>query len=131
MKFITNEEWKVLLEQPNEILINEILSRVYNAAVEEAIKKLPEVVTRMVKNTTATQIMTKEFFAANKGFDKHTEIVAGVLEDIESQYPNKDYKDVMAEAVPLIREKIAASKNIPDLSLDCPDNPNLDGNGVI
>lgn len=131
MKFISKEECEILGMGLDEELLNEILSRVYNAAIEEAIKKLPDVVSRMVRNTTATQVMTKKFFSVNKGFDKHTDIVAGVIEDIESQYPNKDYKDILSDAIPIIKQKISITENLPALSLDTPSSINLNGNGVI
>lgn len=131
MKFITKEECETLGIGADADLLNEILSRVYNAAIEAAIRKLPEVVSRMVANTTAVQTMTKDFFNRNKDFDTHKEIVAAVIQDVESKNPAWDYNKILNEAEGSIKEKIVATKNIPKLSLDKPTKVNLDGNGVI
>jgi len=131
MKFISDEEWKIMGAEPNAELINEVLTRVYNSAVEAAIRKLPDVVSRMVASTTATQAMTKDFFARNKGFDEHKEIVAAVVQDVESLHPDSNYAEILKMAEVGIKEKISAISKMPKLPLDKPSEVNLSGNGVL
>ncbi len=131
MKFISKEECEILGLGEKEELLNEILSRVYNGAIEGSIKKLPEVISRLMVSTAATQKMTKQFFADNEEFEDHKEIVAAVVQDIDSLHPDWNYGDIMEEAKPIIKEKIAAIKNKSDLQLGLPDEVNLKGNGVI
>lgn len=131
MKFISNEEWKVLNAQPDEVLINEILSRVCNAAVEGALRKLPEVVSRLMATTSATKALTQKFFEENKDFESHENIVTTVVQEVESLHPNWDYATILNESKDIIKQKITAEKNMPTLELDIPKDIKLDGNGVI
>lgn len=129
--FISREEWKAIQEAEDETLINEILSRVYNAAIETCIRKMPEMISRMVATTTATKAMTKDFFDKHKEFENHKEIVGSVIQDVESKHAGWDYKAILNEAAPVIQAKIDAVKTMPNLALDKPKTVNLDGNGVI
>ena len=131
MKFISEEEWKELIKSPDATLMNEILSRVYNGAIEAAIRKLPEVVTRMVASTTAQQAMTKDFYGRNAGFEDHKVTVTSVVEEVESAHPELDYDAILKKAEPIIKEKIEAVKCAEDLPLDLPKEVNLEGNGVL
>ena len=131
MKFISNEEWKALSEQKDETLVNEILSRVFNSAVESAIRQLPEVVSRMVASTAATKAMTNKFLDRNKEFKDHQRIVTLVLQDIESKNADWDYEKILEEAEPIIKEKIKAEKEVPALPMDKPENVKPDANGVL
>ena len=132
MKFITKEELDRIGSTTNgEELLNEILTRVHNAAVEYTLRKLPEIVDKMVVNATAHQAMQKDFFSRNEEFIKHRNIVAQVIQDIESLNSNMNYTDILKKAEPIIKEKILALKDIEKLPLDLPAAVNLDGNGVI
>ena len=132
MKFITREELDRISNTSNgEELLNEILTRVYNAAVEAAIRKLPEVVSRMVSNTSATQAMTKDFFNRNKIFEDHKDIVRSVIQDVESQHPEWDYAKILEASASIINDKIKIDPKQIDLPLDKPAIVNLDGNGVL
>lgn len=129
MKFISQEEWKRLTEEMDESLMNEILSRVYNAAVEKTLTKIPELLSRMVKTATVTHAMTEDFFTRNASFKEHKDIVTQVVRDVESRNPDWDYTKILNHAEPLIKEKI--SVDIPNLECNIPEKVNLKGNGVI
>lgn len=129
MKFISSEEWKRLTEEQDESLMNEVLSRVHNAAVENTIRKIPELLSRMVKTTTATHAMTEDFFKRNELFKKHRDTVMQVVRDVESRNPDWDYTKILNAAEPLIKEKL--SIKIPSLDTGIPKEINLKGNGVI
>lgn len=129
MKFISNEEWLRLTTEKDENLMNEILSRVFNAAVEKTIIKIPELVSRMVKTVSATQAMTEDFFTRNESFKAHRDIVMQVVRDVESRNPDWDYTKILNHAEPLIKEKLSVV--IPEIELTVPEKVNLNGNGVI
>lgn len=131
MKFISKEEWETLNAQQNEDLINEVLSRVYNAAIEKALTKLPEVVSRMVANTAANKAMTTEFYSKHEEFVYHKEIVASVVQEIDAQNPGKNYSEILEEAVPIIEQKIKAAEKAKSLLLDKPSEISLNGNGIL
>lgn len=131
MKFISKEEWKALSKQTDEILINEVLSRVFNRAVETAILKLPDTISRLMVSTTATQNMTKDFFKRNSSFEEHKDIVASVTQDVESLHPEWNYEEILKEAEGVIKFKIEVLPKQGSLPLDKPEKVNLDGNGIL
>lgn len=131
MKFISDVEWKRLQDEMDEKLLNEILSRVHNSAVEKVLTKLPEVISRMISSTVALQNMTKDFFARNSSFQDHKDIAASVIQDVESLHPDWTYEEVLKEAEGVIKLKIEATKGQQILPLDKPKEVNLDGNGVL
>jgi hypothetical protein len=131
MRFISDEEFEELKKAETAELLNEVLTRLHTRAIEDCIKMLPEVVTRMVANTTATNAMTKDFYSRNKGFKDHKEIVMSVVQEVESQNPGLDYSEILKKAEPIIKKKIGNEKLSKGLSCDLPDKVNLDGNGVI
>lgn len=107
MKFVSRKEWDELqLQHGNEELLNEILSRVCNKAMEDTLRKLPEVVSRMLKSTIATQNMSKDFFDRNKDFVNYPDIVNSVVQDTESKNPNASYKDILKDSESVIQSRI-------------------------
>jgi hypothetical protein len=131
MKFISKEESEILGLGADEDLLNEILSRVYNAAIEKALTKLPEVVSRMVANTAANKAMTKEFYSKNERFVGHKEIVASVVQEMDAQNPGKNYSEILEEAAPIIEQKIETIEKQKSLLLDKPSEISLNGNGIL
>lgn len=131
MIFVTKEEWKKITESEDEGPINEGLSRLYNKAVEDTIRRLPEVISRMLANTAAIQSMTKEFFAKNKDFEAHKPTVAAVVQEVESANPGLSYDKILEKAEPLIRAKINAVVTTKDFPMWKPEAVNLNGNGIL
>ena len=131
MKFISDEEWRELQIAESPYVMNEILSRVYNGAIEAALTQLPEVAVAMIKNTGAVKAMSEDYFKRNKEFKDHKDIVTSVLQEVEVSNPAWDYEKILKESEGKIKEKIGAVSNIEQLSLDMPENPNRNANGVI
>lgn len=137
MKFISPEECEKLRNAPDtetfSILLNEVLSRVCNAATEGSIRKIPEVVTRLVATSTATKAMTVDFYDKNKDFVDHKDIVNSVVQDIDSKNPEYDYAKMLEVATPIIKEKIRGGNLDSKLPCDLPGDVNLKlkGNGEI
>lgn len=131
MIFVTREEWQQVRESESERPINEVLSRLYNKAVEDTLRKLPEVISRMLANTAAIQSMTKAFFEKNKDFEAHKPTVAAVVQEVESANPGLNYDKILELAEPVIREKINAVTGIKDFPLWKPEAVSLNGNGIL
>lgn len=133
-EFISKEEFKKMREADEETgrkLMNEVLSRLCNYSNEAMVRMFPDLVSRMVKNTTATQAMTKEFYEKNPDLKDHKDIVTSVVQDVDSRYPELDYGEMLKKAEPIVREKIKNMKLSKDLPCDLPEKVNLKRNGVI
>ena len=131
MKFISDEEFKELKKAETPELFNEILSRVCNAAIENTIRRWPDVATRLTATAIATKAATKEFYDKNKDFIDHKDIVTAVVQDIDSKDPTLSYGEMLKKAEPIVREKIKNEKLHKGLPCALPDKVNLKGNGVI
>lgn len=135
MKFASDEECEKLRNAPDQetfsILLNEILSRVHSSSIETTMRKLPDILSRMVANTTTTQAMTNEFFKNNPEFKDHKNIVAAVVEELDSKEPGRDYDKILEDAKPIIEEKIRFAGSEKDMPVDLPTKVNLGGNGAI
>ncbi len=100
---------------------------------------LPELVGNLMTHHAALLDLNKTFYAANKDFAAHKPIVQSVVEQLEGKNPTMEYKDILRDAVPIIRERIAVQagldmttvkrpdRHLPGLTIDAnvrdPENP--------
>lgn len=105
--FISQDEFKQLVDAKDEVLLNEILSRVFNKAVETAICSMPDIITRLIKSISATQKMSADFFDANKEFKNHLDIVTAAIQEVEAAHSDWNYDRILTESVPIIKQKVA------------------------
>lgn len=96
---------------------------IINAAVEQTLLKIPEVVGNLITNHAAKIRLNKEFYTKYPEFEKHRELVASVIESVEGKDFTKETKQIIEEAVPEIRRRIAKVKN---LEMKKVEKPNLD-----
>ena len=122
------------LEELNKInsgnleTFNEVLLRVHNNSVEEAIKATPEIAMKLVDITSGLAKVVKDFSDANPDFAGNDTIVKKCIQEVEAENPEKSYKDILAIATPKIKQEI---KNI-SAQLDIPNEQlTLNGMGVI
>lgn len=104
--FITEEETLKILADGDSQLLNEVLDRVYNKAVERALLLLPETVARLSKRNEAITILLKQFIGENKNFLNHKELVLQVVQEIEIKNPNLKFDEILTLAKPTIEQKI-------------------------
>jgi hypothetical protein len=134
MEFITKEEARTLAEgsadKQHEVL-NELCARVYSRAVEDTIRKIPSVMSRLLVSIPAQKLLVEDFYKRNPDFIDHKDVVTKVIERIESDNPGKDYSALLVEAEQEIRKHITACSATKSLPMDKPTEVNLDGNGVL
>ena len=98
---------------------------IINAAIEKLLLMLPEVIGNLITNHAALAKINKEFYDKHSEFRKHKDVVASVVERIESLNTMDDYKSILEKSVPEIKKAIADTKNLnmtdvakPDLNFD-------------
>lgn len=104
--FITEEETLKILTEGDSKLLNEVLERVYNKAVEKALLMLPEVVGRLGKRNEIITSLLKQFLSENKNFLNHKELVLQVVQEIEIKNPSLKFDEILLLAKPTIEQKI-------------------------
>jgi len=101
---------------------------IINEAVERALLKIPEVVGTLMATYAGKVRDSKEFYDKHPEFNDHRNVVAAVIEDMENKNIGRSIKDLMEEAIPIIRKRILQTKSL-DTKVN--QSPKLDFNGVL
>jgi len=85
--------------------------RIVNRSVEKALLMLPEVVGNLIMSQVSMVRLNKTFYSNNPEFT-NKELVSSIVEEIESENPGLKYEEILARAVPFIREKMGLMKGL-------------------
>lgn len=85
---------------------------IINAAVERAMLALPETVGHLITNHMSMMKLNEEFYTEHPEFKERKDVVAAVMEMVEGENPLAEYKDLLAKAVPKIKERLVIVKDI-------------------
>jgi hypothetical protein len=113
------------------VIINEILSRVYNRAVEDALRQTPDLMLRLFVSMQAQQETKKDFYDRNPDFKNYLDIVQSVVQKVEAKNPDKSYEFILGLSEPMIRQQIVMMADLKKLPLDKPKEVNRDGKGIL
>ena len=94
--------------------------KIINKVTEKLLLSLPEVIGNLITNHIALLDMNKDFYLQHPELRDKKDIVASVVEMIEGRDPTVDYKDILNQAVPEIKERI---RQVEGLNLNTPTNP--------
>lgn len=94
------------------MITEEERQEIIDLAVEEMLRRLPEVVGNLVVSNTVYSKLSEEFYSKHKEFTNHKEIVQTVVAQIEGNDPTKEFETILTEAVPRIRQQIQMKKNV-------------------
>lgn len=134
MQFMTKEEVLRMRDANVEeavYIVNEILTRVYNKAVEKALTDTPDLMLRLFMSQQAQKEMVIAFYDKNPEFKEHRDIVRAIVQKVESENPGKNYSFILGLSEPMIRQKIAKWATLKELPLDKPEQVNRDGTGIL
>jgi len=106
----------VITEEERQSIINE--------AVEKALLVLPEVVGNLMMSQARNQKLIKEFYTKHPDLVSNEHIVAATVEQVEGNNPGLKYEEILTKSVPLIRERLNASKKLDTKNISRP-NRNL------
>jgi len=116
MEFMSKAECATLFGSNESTLINEILERVYNKAIEDTLKYLPEIITSLIVKTKGIETIFKKFEELNPELaNKKQEIMQMVME-IEGENGALSLEEIL-EKVP---ERIKAIMREPEIPKDQP-----------
>jgi hypothetical protein len=99
-------------EERNEII---------HAACEKALLMLPEVVGQLMAHHATLLDLNRTFYKEHPDFVAHTPIVRSVIEQLEGSRPTAEYKDLLRDAVPIIRERMTMQSNLDMTTVKRPD----------
>jgi hypothetical protein len=90
--------------------LNKMCEAVVLQSVESTLRSIPSMLGRLIEITTVTKDLLADLFKENPEFAEYKSIVAGVVQETDSQYPGMDYQQILKLAVPAIKERIALYK---------------------
>lgn len=110
MNFITPEEWQAMKTATSPNVLNEILTRMHHRTVEDALRSMPELISRLVRKSQTMQQTTAEFFDKNKDFKDHKAVVAEAVMQVELKNPTADYSTILELATPEIAKTLRSTQ---------------------
>jgi len=118
MDFITREEWNKIKSEDSVDLLNEVLTRFFNKAVETSLRSMPELISRLVKKSVIINQLNKKFFDDNPKFLDNKEIVNSTVMEIELRNPGATYEEILKLSIPEINKKLIVVKEVPKTNFD-------------
>jgi len=103
---------------------------IIDAAVEKALLAIPEVVGNLMAQHATYNKLNSQFYSDHPELKNKKEVVAAVIEMMDSQNPGIEYSKLLEKALPEIRKRVAMTDNMSVTSI----SPNLNlnfGNGDL
>lgn len=131
IEFITVEEYEDLNGSSYHIYVdklNEILNRVYDKAVEDTLRSIPQVVGSLSKHAVKLNELSKDFYKTNPDLTDHKELVGKTISKIESENPGLAYEEVLKKVLPEVRNSVSKLKLFDNSPVTKnPGQPSLNG----
>lgn len=108
--FKDKEEYEKVFEDPK--LMNEVLLRVHNKAVEKTIRMLPQVIKNVVDTHMVVHSKTADFFKENEDLLPHREFVGFVANDLATKNPDWSVGKLFEELAPEVRKRLGLRNKI-------------------
>jgi hypothetical protein len=89
--------------------IEEFVTFIIHKAVQESMRMLPQVMNHIVQQTDHIHRLAIKFYDNNKDLVGQERLVGAIIEQLESQYSELSYEQLLEKAAPLARLKIKQS----------------------
>ncbi len=90
----------------------EIIEEAVNKAVEKTLLLIPEIVGNLMSSHAALHKINTKFYSDYPEFKDKKDVVASVVEMIESKNPLAKYEEILKKSVPEIRQRMLTLKNL-------------------
>jgi S-adenosylmethionine synthetase len=110
MEFLTEEEFLEITVNGKKEVFEEVLTRVFNKAIESAMCHIPVMVARLSKKVEVTNKLLSKYFEDNPDFLKYPDIMAKAIQEIEMEFTGMSFEDVIEKAQPIIQKRIDSVK---------------------
>jgi hypothetical protein len=97
-------------------------------AIEKSMLMLPDVIGNLMANHAALAKINSKFYADHPELRDKKDIVASVVEELDSKNPGMEYSKLIELALPIIKER---TKIIDKLDTKTVQEPKRNFNGVI
>ena len=97
-------------------------------AIERALLAIPEVIGNLIASHVSLTKANKKFYSDYPELAEDKNLVASVVELVDSKNPGVDYEELLKKALPEIRERIKLTSGIDTASVSRPEKRDLDLN---
>jgi len=104
--FCTEGELLKITVEGSTATLNEVLQRVYNKAIEQALCHIPDIVNKLSKKVQQINVVMDRYLKDNPSFKDHQDIVIKTVQAIEIEHTGMQFEDVLQLAQPIIEKKI-------------------------
>jgi hypothetical protein len=104
-------------------LLNSLIERIKDEAVEKALKLLPSVMGHLMTQHIALTRLGENLLKDNPEFKEKRDIVQRTLEEFEANNPGVPIEEVLQKAIPSIREKIKITSQLDVTRVEKPQLP--------
>lgn len=108
--FKDKSEYEKVFEDPK--LMNEVLLRVHNKAVEKTMKLMPQIIKNVVDTHMAIHTKTAEFFKKNEDLLPHREFVGYVANDLAGRNPDWSLGRLFEELGEEVRKRLGLKEKV-------------------
>jgi len=98
-------------------VLDEVLDRVYNKAVERALTLMPNTVASLIKFATNLKNVEDSYMKANNDLVEHTDRLKELIGSTSSEHPDWDVAKVVDESGKDLRRELKTISNIGALDL--------------
>ena len=85
---------------------------IVSEAIERALLSIPEVIGNLISSHVSHTKVNKKFYEDYPDLAQTKDIVASVVEVVDSENPGMDYEKLLKKALPKIRERILVTKDL-------------------
>lgn len=107
MEWLTEEEYLAITAGGDKKVLDDVLSRVYNKAIEQALCHIPDIVNKLSKKVKNINSCLDVYFKDNPKFLEYKDIVIKTVQQIEIEFTGMTFEDILEKAKPEIERKIA------------------------
>jgi len=113
MEWTTEEEFLAITAGGDRAVLHEVLNRVYNKAIEQALCHIPGMVNKLARKVDAINKFLGEFLTKYPEFKEHKDVVISTVQQFEFEHPELMFDELLEKSVPLIQQKLANLKGAP------------------
>ena len=90
-----------------KVQIDELLLKVKQEAVEEALRALPAIIQNLVVSASRLQKVSTEFYKDNKDLVEHKDLVGKIIQEVEANNPGISFEKITEEAATETRKRLS------------------------
>jgi hypothetical protein len=127
VEFVDDKTFDAMFQ--DRTVLNEVLSKVYQKGLEDALRHMPSAVGVQVTQQVALATAAREFFANNPDLDAYRPYVAHVAARVEAENPDLDYVALFQKIEETARGELMLAKKMKPALASAPSVPSTPRGG--